>query len=247
MRSSRWPWPRWPATVTVPDGQLSATFTFMNQLSSGTIVITSTFAPGPASTSTLTVSAAPTHLVISQIYGGGGNGGAQFRNDFIEIFNPTGASISLAGLSVQYASSTNSAWTGITPLPDTLSVPAGGYVLVQEGGNGASTVGALLPSPDVVPTGTAVIAMSATTGKVALVIGVTALTGCPTTNVIDLVGYGMSTMPCSEMTNAGGLTNTTAALRAGSGCVDTDNNNGDFVSTGPPAPRNAATPVHVCP
>ena len=26
-------------------------------------------------------------LVISQIFGGGGNSGAPFRNDFIEIFN----------------------------------------------------------------------------------------------------------------------------------------------------------------
>jgi len=28
-----------------------------------------------------------TDLVISQVYGGGGNSGAPFRNDFIEIFN----------------------------------------------------------------------------------------------------------------------------------------------------------------
>ena len=32
----------------------------------------------------------PNHpsLIISQIYGGGGNSGATFTNDFIEIFNP---------------------------------------------------------------------------------------------------------------------------------------------------------------
>ena len=46
----------------------------------------------------------PPSLVISQVYGGGGNSGATLKNDFIELFNPGGASVSLAGWSVQYAS-----------------------------------------------------------------------------------------------------------------------------------------------
>ena len=29
------------------------------------------------------------HVVISEIYGGGGNGGAPYKNDFIELYNPT--------------------------------------------------------------------------------------------------------------------------------------------------------------
>src|SRR5438270_619218 len=47
-----------------------------------------------------------TSLVVSQVYGGGGNSGAPWHNDFVEIFNPTGASVSFNGWSVQYASST---------------------------------------------------------------------------------------------------------------------------------------------
>ena len=51
-----------------------------------------------------TVNRAPaTHVVISQVYGGGGNAGATFKNDFIELFNPTGGTVDLTGWSVQYS------------------------------------------------------------------------------------------------------------------------------------------------
>ncbi len=44
-------------------------------------------------------------VVISQVYGGGGNSGATFKNDFIELFNRGSAPVDVAGWSVQYASS----------------------------------------------------------------------------------------------------------------------------------------------
>src|SRR5688572_10160957 len=43
-------------------------------------------------------------LVIRQVYGGGSNSGAPLSHDFIELFNRSGAPVSLAGLSLQYAS-----------------------------------------------------------------------------------------------------------------------------------------------
>src|SRR5262249_3635334 len=45
-------------------------------------------------------------LVISQVYGGGGNSAATYKNDFIELFNNSNVSISLVGDSVQYAATT---------------------------------------------------------------------------------------------------------------------------------------------
>ena len=45
---------------------------------------------------------AGTGLVISEVYGGGGNTGATYTNDFIELYNPTSAAISVEGKSVQY-------------------------------------------------------------------------------------------------------------------------------------------------
>ncbi len=36
---------------------------------------------------------AGTGLVISEVYGGGGNTGATYNNDFVELYNPTDAAI----------------------------------------------------------------------------------------------------------------------------------------------------------
>src|SRR5690349_10558795 len=44
-------------------------------------------------------------LVISQVYGGGGNSGAQYQNDFVELFNRGSVTLDLTGFSLQYASS----------------------------------------------------------------------------------------------------------------------------------------------
>jgi uncharacterized protein len=48
--------------------------------------------------------AVSTDLVISQLYGGGGNSGATFTHDFVEIFNRSSEPVSVDGWSVQYAS-----------------------------------------------------------------------------------------------------------------------------------------------
>ena len=174
-------------------------------------------------------------VVVSQVYGGGGNSGATYTNDFVELFNPTDADISLAGASVQYASATGSTWQ-VTPLSGTLA--AHHYYLVQEAkGSGGTTA---LPSPDASGT----IPMAAGAGKVALVDGTAALSGtCPT--AIDLVGFG-STASCFEGTAAAPAPgNTTADIRAGAGCTDTNDNASDFAA-GAPAPRNTASATHSC-
>ena len=60
------------------------------------------------------VEASSSGLVISQVYGGGGNSGAPYKNDFIEIFNGGTAAVSLSGLSLQYASATGTGNFGVT-------------------------------------------------------------------------------------------------------------------------------------
>ena len=45
--------------------------------------------------------ATPSDLVISQVFGGGGNAGAPYKNDFIELHNRGATTISLAGYSVR--------------------------------------------------------------------------------------------------------------------------------------------------
>jgi uncharacterized protein len=180
---------------------------------------------------------AHSQVVISQVYGGGGNSGATLRSDFIELHNNGAAAVDLSTWSVQYASGTGTTW-GRTNLSG--SIAAGGYFLVKQADGTGGTVA--LPTPDSIGT----IAMAGTSGKVALVNNQTALTGtCPLDpTVIDFVGYG-STATCSETAPTPAPSNTTAVLRAGDGCTDSGNNSADFTVVSP-APRNSASPIVAC-
>ncbi|KAF0813030.1 hypothetical protein IGB42_02426 [Andreprevotia sp. IGB-42] len=185
--------------------------------------------------------ALPTYagVVISQVYGGGGNSGATLRNDFIELFNAGDTAAVLDGLSVQYASSTGTSWQR-TPIAGVLQ--PGQYYLVQQAA-GANTAAAALPTPDAIGT----LALSGTTGKVALVNGANALAcgaSCASDlSVLDFVGFG--TANDSETAPAPVISNTTAALRAQGGCSDTNNNSADFTA-GAPLPRNSTTQASAC-
>ena len=173
------------------------------------------------------------NVVISEVYGGGGNSGAPFTTDFIELFNNGGAAASLAGWTVQYASATGTSWQS-TPL--TGSIPAGGFYLVAESGG---ATGAPLPASDA--TGT--IALSATNGKVALVSSATALTCGATcssaTGVVDFLGFGSANDAAGTATPA--LSNSTSAQRKTSPFTNTGNNSTDFLVASP-TPKAASGP-----
>jgi hypothetical protein len=178
------------------------------------------------------------NVVISQIYGGGGNAGAQFTHDFVELHNAGKTVAALDGWSIQYASNTGLNWNTTTAL--TGAIPPGGYFLVQMAG-GAN--GVALPSPDLVGT----VAMAATAGKVALVSQLGGLSGaCPTgPEIVDFVGFG-TTANCFEGTApTASLSNTTAAHRAVSGCLDGNDNVDDF-SVAAPMPRNSQSALALC-
>jgi len=185
---------------------------------------------------------AQAQVVVSQVYGGGGNTGAPVKSDFIELHNNGASSVVVpaGGWSVQYASSTGSSWTR-TDIPAGTTIPAGRYLLIREGqGAGAQTDPLAF---DI----TGNIAMSGSAGKVALVNNQTTLTGtCPLgASVLDFVGFGPATN-CSETApTTPNLSNTTAAIRAGNGCTDTNNNSTDFAN-GAPAARNSASPAATC-
>src|SRR5215471_11778388 len=74
-------------------------------------------------------------VAIRQLYGGGGNTGAVFTNDFVELFNRSSGPISLGGWSVQYTSATGTGLLGgsglITLLPAVTLAPGQSF-LVQE-------------------------------------------------------------------------------------------------------------------
>ena len=184
--------------------------------------------------------AASPDAVVSQVYAGGGNAGASYTNDFVELFNRGSAAVDLTGWTVQYASATGTSWQA-TQLAGSLA--PGRHYLVQLGSTAA--VGAALPAPDA--TGTTNLAASG--GKIALVHGTTALgcggsAGSCAAAAVDLVGYGSA----SDYEGAGAapaLDSTTAALRADQGCTDTDANSADFTAAAP-TPRNTQSAAVSC-
>jgi predicted extracellular nuclease len=170
---------------------------------------------------------AASNVVISQVYGGGGNSGSTIKNDYIELYNRSNADVVIGGWSVQYASATGTSWQ-VTPIPAGTVLPAGSYFLIKQAVGAGGTI-------DITADVTGTIAMAAGAGKVALAPSTTALSGATPATAIDLVGYGAANG--FEGTGpAPALSNTTAAFRAGGGSVDTDNNAADF-SVGTPAPR----------
>ena len=189
-----------------------------------------------------TAQSASSNMVVSQVYAGGGNSGATYANDFVELFNRGASAIDISSWSIQYASAAGTSWQ-VTPLSG--SVQPGKFFLVQLAS--AAAVGAALPTPDA--TGTPNLANSG--GKVALVRSATTLTcgaaagSCSAdANVADLIGYGSA----SDFEGSGaatGLSNTTAALRADDGCTDSDTNASDFAGA-TPSPRNSAVAAAPC-
>jgi len=180
-------------------------------------------------------------IVISQVYGGGGNSGAPFANDFVELFNRGATAVAVDGWSVQYASASGSSWAK-ADLAGTIR--AGGHYLVELAAG--TSGGASLPTPDA----TGAMNMSGTSGTVALVTSQTLLTcggstKClPNASVRDFVGYGAA-VQFEGSAAAPALTSTTAAFRGGNGCTDTDDNAADFAAAAP-APRTSSSATATC-
>jgi predicted extracellular nuclease len=187
------------------------------------------------------------NIVISQVYGGGGNTGAPYTNDYLELFNRSSTPASLSGWSVQYASATGTGNFASNPIALLSGVLAPGqHYLVQEAG-GAN--GVPLPLPDASGT----VNMSASAGKVIVANTTTGLacnggstpcTPAQLAQIVDLVGYGNANF-FEGLGPAPTLSNTTAGLRLAAGCTETDNNTADFAA-GAPNPRNTISPASVC-
>ena len=187
-------------------------------------------------------------VVISQVYGGGGNSGSVYRNDFIELFNAGDAPAVITGWSVQYASNTGTSWTNKATVTGDISLAPGQYFLVQ-GAAGTTTGGSTTPLPTPDPAGGSTINLSGTAGKLALMNNATTIaagTSSPAgmSSLVDLVGYGTGT-DAYETAAAPAPSNSTAILRKAAGCTDAGNNSTDFV-TGAPSPRNRST-IAACP
>jgi predicted extracellular nuclease len=171
-------------------------------------------------------------VVINEAYGGGGNSGSNYTNDFIELYNNTLGPIDVSGYQLDYASAAGAFTPGaaetnfLTLIPaNTPAIPAGGFFLIQEAqGAGGTTP---LPSPNL--TDATPISMSGTAFKVELLDAAQTL--------VDLVGVGSTASLFEGAGPAPGTTNPVSAQRLVDG-VDTNNNNVDF-GAGSPTPGAA--------
>ena len=224
--------------TTAPTHTVSGTgFTVAGELTADGGTLTVTYAPTAegASTGTLTITGdeqtatvalsgtgvtpiAPGEIpdvIISEVYGGGGNSGAPLSHDFVELFNTTGAEIDISGWSIQYysASGTTPSTTNVFVLPEGSKIPANGHFLIQCAA-GSNEAGAL-PTPDAVAESG--MTMGAKSGKVALfstgdaqdINDISSLLDNP--NFKDYVPYGSATPVWG--TALGVLTNATSATR----------------------------------
>ena len=201
--------------MTTPRKGLSAAFAIA--LAAGTV---SVVAP------TASAAVDGSNVVINEVYGGGGNKGAAYNKDFVELYNPTEQPINLTGWKLEQYSAKGNLGTAVA-LEGT--IPAGGYFLISGAGG---TNGDALPQADVESgfnfSGTEAIAkLIDANGTVA-----------------DLVGWGGATQ--FEGTVAGKTGNNGLSVQRGTVGVDTDNNANDFV-VAEPTPQNSGntgeTPV----
>ncbi|EPD83253.1 hypothetical protein HMPREF1529_02626 [Microbacterium sp. oral taxon 186 str. F0373] len=169
-------------------------------------------------------------VLINEVYGGGGNSKATYTHDFVELVNVSSAPVSLDGWTLQYAAAGGDNKFSAQPLSGTIA--AGRTFLVQEAkGQGGTTP---LPTPDAVGS----LALSGTTGKVALVSSSAAITGPNDAGVVDYVAWGDSATPAAG-SPASATENATSISRNASH-TNTAVNSADF-AVGAPTPQNSAS------
>jgi hypothetical protein len=211
-------------------------------------------APTPTPTATPTPSPTPTpvptpaqgDVVISQVYSGGGNPGSTYQNNFIELFNRTDHSIDISGWPLWFATAAGSFDNGVAFVSSRgIGIAPHGYILIALGP--ASANGA--PVNFDLQITASQINLSPTTGKVLLSRPNSTFFGStcplPDATIVDFVGYGTAASCFEGNGPTSNLGNTTAALRKYNGCLDSNNNAGDFL-VGAPNPHNSQSPASSC-
>ena len=166
-------------------------------------------------------------LVISQIYASGGEMGAIYRKDFIEIRNIGDEEVDVSGWSVQYAPPAGTNWE-VTPLGQCRISPGAAFLVQEAGGKGGVLE---LPRPDA----KGQIQLNASSGKVILASTVQAQSGSKPAGfqVVDFVGYGNAADAFEGRGAAPTLGTCVAALRKANGTQATGDNAADFIAAPP--------------
>ncbi|HEX3230779.1 MAG TPA: Calx-beta domain-containing protein, partial [Pyrinomonadaceae bacterium] len=215
---------------------------------------TGTAVLGSPSTATLTIQdndgttpppSSNSNLRISQVYTRGGEAGATYQNDFVEVFNAGSTAVNINGWAMVVITFEGATQQAIgSRFNSNFSMPPGMHLLFRFKGNG--TAGQAVPGEYPIIND---ISLGSTSGQIMLLSPTQALpAGCPTSfgvngAVTDFVGYGTST--CFEGAPAPVPPSNKSLTRMGGGCTDTDNNASDF-PLADPNPRISSSPVTPC-
>ena len=241
-----------PASGSVVDQVITVTY---SPVSAGSHTATLTLSSSGAEDVTRTLSGSATNppvlpdVIISEVYGGGGNSGATLINDFVELYNTTESSVSIAGWSIQYYSATGTGLaSNVFEIPAGKYIPAKNYFLVQCAAGTGGTENLL--APDAV----SILSLSGTAGKIILyttntpqtiTTDVTSITG--NISFKDYVPYGTTAIPVLGAASAAPTNTTSLSRKSMSGAyVYTQNIANDFevIATNPQS-SGLTTGLHV--
>lgn len=158
-----------------------------------------------------------TNVFITQVYGGGGNSGATYKSDFVELYNSSNDDINLGGYSLYYIGATSSSTTNKHEFPANTTIKAGKFFILKcADGTGAQ------PAWNITFDGTSSLALGGTAGKLVLLNNSNAFTlSTPPTieeivnndSFVDYVAYGTTAIPVWGSAMTANLTSTTSARR----------------------------------
>lgn len=174
----------------------------------------------------------PSAVVISQVYGGGGNSGATYKNDFIELYNRSSSPVNIGGYNLWYASDAGSFPATGQVIPNVTLLPGQYYLVKEAKGIGGTT------DFDADFTPASPLAIGSTSGKVALTFDGTAPLAADASNVADFVGFGSTANKFEGTAPATPPSNTNSIQRKQNGQQDTNDNKNDFVAAAA-NPRNS--------
>ena len=192
------------------------------------------------------------NIRISQVYTRGGEAGAAFQNDYVELFNRGQTNVDVSGWSLNIAN-----FAGTPPniqisfsnikffSSPSLIMSPGGHLLIKFGGNGSN--GQPINTSDI---NLNPFPLSDVGGQIVLLPKDQTLPFqyCPaapdlTGTVVDYVGYG--TAICFEGTVAPAPPPDQALVRVAGGCIDNDDNLADL-PLGTPNPRTRLSALTPC-
>ncbi len=237
-----------PMTVTVAADAMSAEFDAqIDAMAMGAGTLTATLG-SDALSAAITVQQAPTtdHVVISEVAALGPQGAS---DEFVELYNPTGADVDIGGWTLQYRSATGPAYSNKVTLPMGTTLVPGGFYLIASAAT-ATGYPASAPTPDI--RHTVELGLAGAGGHVRIVNAMGA--------EIDRLGYGTATAPEGSVltpvhASAGSFerkalpTSTAASMATGGAdefsgnATDTDNNAADFVLRAVREPQNRSSPT----